>query len=137
MQHSKKHSSLLLLLVMACFTSCEGLIESILDEELYSDSNVTTFYPEVNSENVVFRGEVNGIPRGKEVEFGFMWFKANEDNAPVHRVMLGKRSTDGEFATSITTLPRNENLVVCAFILESEPVEFETIGEERDFSWRL
>jgi len=138
MQKLRKFTNLFLLLAMVSFTSCEGLIEGLIEDAIpEGEMSVTTFTPEVNENNVIFRGELNSIPPGKEVEFGFMWYRVNEEEPTIHRIMLGKRSEKGEFATSITTLPKNENLVVCAFIIEKEPYETETIGEERDFSWRI
>lgn len=117
-------------------TSCEGILETILEEQAYeADMQVRTMEPEIGASNVIFRGALQHIADGEEVDFGFMWYKADEENPVIHRIILGTRSTKGEFATSITTLPKEVNLVVCAYIIESKPTEQEVVGDEKDFSW--
>lgn len=126
----------LLLFTLVYFTSCEDLLTELLEEPLTLGlTEVVTNQPQVNSEFVMFEGEVRHIPDETTVEYGFMWFKADEEHPQINKMVVGQRVRDGRFEAPISALPRNERLVVCAYVKTIDVFETETIGEERDFNW--
>lgn len=124
-----------LLLSIGLFFSCEELLEELFDDPfMTAGTEVITSQPFVGSEHVVFEGEVRNLPPDMQVEYGFMWFPANEEDPEMNRVVVGRRTTNGSFQSTMMTLPRGENLVVCAYVTEMRD-NYELIGDERDFSW--
>ena len=129
--------NLLSFLFIISLASCEGLIDDIIEPIDDSELQVTTNFPEISQSNVVFKGEVNNISNGENVEYGFMWYNSTEEDPTVYRIVLGRRTTNGTFSFAIDNLPKNEALVVCAYAVDPSPYENEVVGEERDFDWSL
>ena len=136
MQSRSIQYSFLLILSLGLLFSCEEFFEEIFDDPfLDAGTEVLTHQPQVNAENVIFMGEVKNVPRGKQIEYGFMWFRSDDDSN-VHRIPVGRRTSDGVFKATAMNLPRREGLVVCSYVnLVEGDFENEVIGEERDFYW--
>ena len=126
---------LLVVLALTILQSCEGLLEEVFaDPFLDSGTEVITHTPELYEDRVIFNGELKNLPSRTQVEYGFMWFKSG-DESNITRIPIGKRTSSGSFKATSMTLPRGENLVVCAYAALVEDQTFEAIGEERDFYW--
>lgn len=130
------NSYFLVILFVAFLSSCE---EFLLDDpdDIFAENEVRTYNPVIYQNHVIFRGEVMQLASRSQVEYGFMWFRSNESNPEIHYLPVGKRTSEGQFQATVMSLPRNEDLVVCAYVKTLQYYEEETIGEERDFYWGL
>lgn len=132
--------AILLAFVTVMFMSCAESSE----EELFTDDVITeeiqegvlqavTLEPDVKSSTAVFNGEIKAISEGAQVRYGFMWFNPKYSFQPPEVVELGVTGELQVFSITMTDLPANKDLVVCAFAEYLDESEI-SVGDEVDFT---
>ena len=124
-----------MLLAICYLSSCEGPIEDVSPEDM--ELRVSTQEPIIGESTVTFKGTLENLPPDTQVEYGFMWY-AKDDDEDVKRVVIGRRVVKGAFQSTLVDLPKEKDLVVCAYVINSHTTwDEEVTGEERDFWWNF
>lgn len=130
------------LLMTGCLTERnEGLdvrpVEPIVVGSLIESVDITTDAPEVTKTETVFKGEVK-MDKDKEIKvvYGFFWYDPNIPSSEQNpnRIDVGEASGSFEFTSDeLTDLPREIELIVCAFVERDNNTEM-NVGDEVPFT---
>ncbi len=126
------------------FSACEAPSEDTLVPApflAFEDFTVSTLRPEFHEGQVLLKGnfEVDEKKIDQELIWGFLWMKAGEDrNSDMRRINVGRCYKPGDFKRYVDSLPRDEDIVVCAFVearLNGEAEVTPVVGDEVEFAF--
>ncbi|MEL6561053.1 MAG: hypothetical protein AAFQ94_22870 [Bacteroidota bacterium] len=129
------------LLMTGCIERNEGLdvrpADPVFVGSLIEAVDITTDAPDVTSTQTVFNGAVS-MDKDKEIEvvYGFFWYDPNDklSEQNPNRIEVGVASGSFEFTSDeLTDLPRERELIVCAFVERDNRTEM-NVGDEVPFT---
>ncbi|MCE7993140.1 MAG: hypothetical protein HEP71_14230 [Roseivirga sp.] len=134
MKTIKNYLYLLLAGTFVLFSACEETGETVAPADLNA---ISTYSPTIEGDNVTFNGNLKNA--NSTIEYGFMWYvqPSGQEEAVVHRLVVGNGDINGDFTKVVANLPKGVSLVVCAFVDYKDATQqvINAIGEEIDFTY--